>query len=231
MERCCRYSSRLKNVFYSKWVLALQTQVFYTHFKILSMDNLKRPFYYDLSLWLLLFSNCATIYFAVAHNWPLITIMSVYWVQSCIIGFTNAVRIATLRKFSTEHFLLLGKPVQPTADTKRKTTYLFMTTYGFFHCVYGIILFFAAEVDLFPLLLGGTIFFVDHVFSFLYNREGDKKRTNLGELFFFPFARILPMHLVIVFYGVFLSGKGPLLLFLGLKTLADIFMHGLEHRL
>jgi len=79
-------------------------------------------------------------------------------------------------------------------------------------------------------LFGGIVFFVDHLFSFRYNRERDQKKIqNLGRLMAFPYARVVPMHLVIVLFGVFLSGALPLLVFLGLKTLADVIMHVVEH--
>jgi hypothetical protein len=77
--------------------------------------------------------------------------------------------------------------------------------------------------------LGGIIFFFDHFFSFRYNRKRDEEKiVNIGRLMFFPYARIIPMHLVIFFSGV-LSGDIPLVLFLGLKTAADIAMHVMEH--
>jgi peptidoglycan/LPS O-acetylase OafA/YrhL len=57
-------------------------------------------------------------------------------------------------------------------------------------------------------LLGGAVFFIDHLFSFIYNRKRDeKKMRNIGTLWIAPFARILPMHLVLVMYGVVLSGR------------------------
>lgn len=87
------------------------------------------------------------------------------------------------------------------------------------------------EVSMQYVLFGGTIFFVDHLFSFIYNRKSDEKKVwNIGTLWMAPFARILPMHLVLVMYGFILSGRGPLLLFLGLKTLADVIMYVAEHR-
>lgn len=51
---------------------------------------------------------------------------------------------------------------------------------------------------------------------------------------FFPYARIIPMHLTIIFGGMFLYlGIGSvfvLVLFLGLKAVADLIMHIIEHR-
>jgi hypothetical protein len=197
------------------------------------MDNLERPFYTDVSLWILIFANGATIGYAVFKEWSLITIMVVYWVQSVIIGSVNVLRILSLKKFSTENFYINDKPVPPTEKTKRKTAYFFAFHYGFFHAIYASFLFINAEgVDMHYVLLGGVVFSIDHFFSFLYNRKRDEEKlTNIGRLMFFPYARVIPMHMVIVFYGAFLSGTVPLLLFLGLKALADMIMHIVEHRL
>jgi hypothetical protein len=47
---------------------------------------------------------------------------------------------------------------------------------------------------------------------------------------FFPYARILPMHLTILI-GAYLEkhSTGTVILFLGLKTFADLTMHLMEH--
>lgn len=80
--------------------------------------------------------------------------------------------------------------------------------------------------------LGGIVFFFDHFFSFRYNRERDeKKMTNIGRLMFFPYARVIPMHVVLLVFRSFSSVTVPLVLFLGLKTAADALMHVVEHRL
>ena len=196
------------------------------------MEDMKRPFYTDLSLWVLILANGATIGYAVSRNWSLITILVVYWVQSVIIGSVNVVRILSLKKFSTEDFYINDKPVLPTEKTKRKTAYFFAFHYGFFHAIYAVFLLSNAEgVNMYYVLLGGIVFFVDHFFSFLYNRKRDEEKIrNIGRLMFFPYARIIPMHIVIVFCGAF-SGAVPLVLFLGLKTAADVVMHIVEHKL
>lgn len=193
--------------------------------------DVKRPFYNDLSFWVLIFTNGVTIAYTIIENWPLITIMLVYWVQSCIIGFFNVVRILSLKEFSTEGYYINDKPVAPTEKTKRKSAYFFAFHYGFFHAIYAVFLLTNIEgISVHHVLFGGIIFFVDHLFSFRYNRERDQEKIqNLGRLMAFPYARVVPMHLVIVFFGVFLSGTLPLLVFLGLKSLADVIMHVVEH--
>jgi hypothetical protein len=47
---------------------------------------------------------------------------------------------------------------------------------------------------------------------------------------FFPYGRIIPMHFTIIFGGWFgAESTGALLIFLVLKTLADVIMHMAEH--
>lgn len=189
-------------------------------------------FYTDISFWVLLFSNSATIGYAVLENWPLNTIMTVYWVQSVIIGFFNVVRIRSLKKFSTEGFYINSRSVLPTEKTKKSTASFFALHYGFFHLIYAVFLLQdLTGVSLHYVLFGSSVFFVDHLFSFRYNQKKDaEKIQNIGRLMFFPYARIIPMHLVILASGVFTSGTASLILFLALKTGADVIMHVVEHR-
>jgi hypothetical protein len=192
---------------------------------------MKRPFYKDLSFWVLIFSNMLTIQIALTKNWSLMTIVAVYWAQSCIIGVFNFLRILNLKTFSTEGFTINNQSVLPTEETKRKTATFFAFHYGFFHFIYAFFVFpYAVEINFMYVLAAGGIFFVDHFFSFRYNKKRDEQKVrNIGRIMFFPYARIIPMHLTILTYGIFSPGEGSLLLFLGLKTAADAVMHVIEH--
>jgi len=189
-----------------------------------------RPFYRDTSLWILLGSNILTIAMALFQHWSLMTIMVAYWVQSVIIGSFNVLRILSLEQFSTDNFYLNDKPVAPTEKTKKSTALFFALHYGFFHLIYLIFLITGgSSIDWRYVLFAGCIFFVDHGFSFRYNKERDEKKiTNIGRLMFFPYARIIPMHIVLLVYGIAVRG-GALMVFLGLKTVADLLMHVVEH--
>ena len=49
---------------------------------------------------------------------------------------------------------------------------------------------------------------------------------NIGRLFVFPYARIVPMHLSIIFGNLLeVQSTGEVVMFLGIKTLADVIMH------
>lgn len=202
----------------------------------MSIIQSKRNLLTDQSLWLLLFSNLVTIFFATKEGWNLSTIMWIYWFQSITIGFFNFVRILQLKEFSTEGFKINDQPAQPTQTTKIYTAFFFLFHYGFFHFGYLVFLLtdtFAksygqnlGSIELKSILLTAPIFFINHLFSYIYNRPRDTKKQNIGTLIFYPYARIIPMHLTILLGSFFVNA---LPFFLVLKTFSDAMMHIVEH--
>lgn len=199
--------------------------------------KLQRNPFGDLSLWFLLFSNIATIFFAITENWNLSTILWVYWFQSITIGFFNFVRILRLKESSTEGFTINGRPAQLTQGIKLFIAFFFLFHFGLFHFIYLIFLLSgiitkaygntpnSAEVKY--ILLTALIFFINHLFSYFYNKPRDTRKQNIGSLMLYPYARIIPMHLTIILGPLF---GGALPLFLILKTFADAIMHVVEHK-
>jgi len=131
-------------------------------------------------------------------------------------------------------------PVEPTTGTKIQTAVFFAFHYGFFHVGYLVFLLSGAvgamdssSTGRLPLLnlssvgIAAAFFFANHLYSFIYNRQRDTKKQKIGNLMIYPYARIVPMHLTIIFGS--LMGQSALLLFLALKTLADVIMHSVEH--
>jgi len=192
-------------------------------------------FRFDYSVWLLVFSNIVTIILAITQKWGFMNILWIYWSQSVIIGFFNFLKILTLKNFSTERLLVNGKPVNPTQTTKVSTAFFFLFHYGFFHAAYLVFLIVmtlgkSAEFSFGAIMLTTLIFFGNHLYSFLSNREKDsKKKKSLGSMIGFPYLRIIPMHLTIIF-GFVLPSFLPMIFFMILKTIADVFMHLIEHR-
>lgn len=197
----------------------------------------------DFSLWLLLSSNLITIFFAIREGWDLKTIMLIYWFQSLTIGLFNFIRILQLKEFSTENFKINDRYVQPTQRTKIFTAFFFLFHYGLFHSIYLVFLLtgtFGGSlavgtniIDIKFILLTALLFFINHLFSFIYNKPKDTKKQNIGTLMFYPYARIIPMHMTIgpmmILGGNF--SEVVLLFFLILKTLADAVMHIIEHQI
>jgi len=188
--------------------------------------------YVMLSVMPLIIVNIATIVFAVVQDWSLPTLLWGYWAQSIIIGFFQVRKLLDLKNFSVEGFKINNKQVPPTEKTKRRTARFFVFHYGFFHFVYALFLGSIAGITDWRVV--GVIaigFFVNHWFSYRSNKDRDRRRVfNIGTVMFFPYLRILPMHLTIIFIAPFaFAGAGSLIFFLGLKTLADIGMHVMEH--
>ncbi len=195
-----------------------------------------KSFISDFSLWALLFFNLITIYYAVTENWSLSEIMLIYWFQSITIGFFNIIRILQLKKFSTEGFKINGRQPDPTPATKVTVALFFLLHYGIFHLGYLVFIMSGTQggaeagnlnnLQWGSIAFGGLIFFINHLVSFYFNRVKDTKILNIGSLMFYPYARIIPMHLTVVLGAAF---GNALVGFLLLKTLADVIMHRVEH--
>jgi hypothetical protein len=189
----------------------------------------------DSSVWGLLIANLVTIVLAVMQDWSLVLVMWVYWCQSVIIGLFNFWRMMTLKRFSTKGISSSNGPVLPTQRTKREMAWFFLAHYGMFHGAYLAFLFsglFQDRPAFFapgPLLMV-LLFFVNHAWSFFRNRRREADAVpNIGMLMMLPYARIIPMHLTLVFGGLFINSKFWLVFFLLLKTLADLIAHVAEH--
>jgi hypothetical protein len=190
----------------------------------------------DFSLWSLVFSNLITIVIALVEQWSFLTLMWVYWFQSVIIGVFNIVRMLQLKKFSTEGFTSNGQPVPPTRKSQIETAVFFFFHYGFFHAGYLLFIWgggFGGADPGFPvadaqfIAVSTAVFLGNHLLSYVQHRHETEDRVlNLGALMFYPYLRIIPMHLTIIFGGI-LGTALPV--FLILKALADTGMHYVEH--
>ncbi len=193
---------------------------------------IRKSFGSDLSLWALIASNLVTIVWALIGGWPLAIIIWVYWSQSVTIGILWFFKILTLKEFSTKGFTINDKAVEATTSTKIRTAFFFLAHYGFFHFVYAIFLlgdFKTARIQTISFMAG--LFLVYQCFSFFYNRKWEgKQKPNIGKMMFFPYARIIPMHITILFGGILSGGKMILALFMLLKTFADVIMHVVEKK-
>jgi hypothetical protein len=189
----------------------------------------------DRSVVVLLLTNLLTIALAVYQHWDVFVVMWVYWGQSVIIGYFSFRRILDLKKFSTAGFMINDQPVKPTPQTQRQVAVFFALHYGIFHLVYLGFLGADAKVaggfPVFNVLVCIGVFYLNHWFSYRYNREQEQDRVpNIGNIMFFPYIRIIPMHLMIIAGFTFLgSSTRALIIFLLMKTTADVAMHIIEH--
>lgn len=183
--------------------------------------------------------NGAAMVAAVVLSWELADVLWIYWAQSVIIGLANFARMMKLKHFSTSGMKSNGKPIPETEAGKRSTAIFFLIHYGFFHFVYlGFVSLNSSLSDFTGWGLLGLVgcvasFAWSHSRSLRLNQDEDfkDKKPNLGTLMFYPYLRIIPMHLTIIFGSILGGAIGAVLLFMCLKTAADIGMHKLEHRL
>jgi hypothetical protein len=187
----------------------------------------------DPSSWILVMANILSIVIAIYEHWEIRTVMWVYWGQSLAIGFFNFFHLITLKDFSISNLSIEDKASVPNEKIKIFTSIFFVFHYGFFHFIYMqflLIDYGVRLIDFKYVLIACGIFVGNHLFSYIYNRIWKKTTTtkeNLARAVFWPYARIIPMHLTIIF-GRF-AGGGSLILFLVLKTVADLVMHAVEH--
>jgi len=191
----------------------------------------------DPSAVLLLFTNIIVIILAIWQNWNLLALLWIYWFQNIEIGFFNVLRILSVKSSSGIS----------SAPSKFFIAGFFTLHYGGFNFGYLIFLIVFTLIgisdssdisstifesapsvaDFSYMILAGGVFFLAHLFSFFKNRNKDRKLENAERLMIYPYARIIPMHLTIIF-GILLGGFG-VIFFLLLKTAADLVMHVQEH--
>ena len=202
----------------------------------------------DPSLLTLLGSNVITIVMAVAENWRILDVLWIYWCQSLTIGWFSWLRMRQLKRFSSDGLKIGGSPVPNTPEAARTVANTMCGALATFHLVYIVFLVVLTMESGFKLtrhdLLGMAAclgsFVINHWFSYRHNLEDDLSRTpNIGNIGCMPLARILPMHLTIIACGGLSHALGQrsrmvsaiaLIIFLGLKTLVDLFMHVMEHQ-
>jgi len=205
-------------------------------------DRFGAGFLSDHSTLLLILSNLIMIFFAIFENWNLLTIMFIYWCQSVIIGVFTFFKILSLKNFSTDEINSSLNITMSTTRSKVVSAFFFLFHYSGFHFGYFFFLianpFYnsssQASFTGITVLIVVVIFFINHLFSFLYNRKKDaKKKRNIRKIMMFPYIRIIPMHLTIIFGSYFIMTGAPqisLIFFLILKIIADVAMHVIEHK-
>jgi hypothetical protein len=196
--------------------------------------------YSDLSLWMLILSNLLTILWALIEGWSVGLVMWSYWCHSVSIGILWFFKILCLKNFSTKDVEIpIGRPAAPTTSTKIQVAVFFVIHYGIFHWGYsnGLRTFFPS-IRRDAVLPIAVVFFVTQCFSFFYNRKWDEApKSNIGTVMLFPYLRIIPMHLSFILGGFVVSEIGGtsssriiMVIFMLLKTFADIFTHAAERR-
>jgi len=202
-------------------------------------ENEIKLLYSDWSFRLLILSNLIIIILALIERWSVGFVMLTYLSQNFAIGAFWFLKILSLKEFSTEKFTINDKPVDPTLETKLQVAFIFLIHFGMFNVIYSLGLRSTfPDIKLAAIYPFAIIFFVYQCFSFFYNKKWESnKKPNIGSLMFFPYIRIIPMHLTLILGGYFVSLVGStfssrivLGIFMLLKTFADVCMHTVERK-
>lgn len=179
---------------------------------------MKRLFSNPSTLFLLL-GNIYCIWYYEKYPEDFATIVWIYWFQSIIIGFFNFLELVTIKNNE-----LHDENKSGTFFKSGCSGWFFLFHYGIFHLVYFVFLlvdFNVASVKKLVLLIGIATFFLESLIGFIRHKVVEKtEKVNVGVLFFLPYLRIIPMHLMILLPSFF--GVKPTILFLVLKMGADL---------
>jgi len=187
-------------------------------------------------------SNLLAIGLAWWQHWPLVTLLWPYWVQSVIIGWYSRKRILALGPFSLANTSGFDKGSDEA--TKRSTASFFVLHYGAFHLVYALFLwnltthgmrgmapYHVTPLDVIFMAVITVSFVLTHRATYQRIMAADQQgKPNIGGVMFLPYLRVVPMHLTIIL-GVAAGYTGGVMLFAGVKTMADVLMHWIECRI
>ncbi len=179
-------------------------------------------------------ANAVVLWQAVLGAWPLGALLWTYWSQSVALGALHMARLLLLRRYDTEGMKRGdGVPIAPSPRLPLIMALLFGLHFGLFHLVYaGFLGILAARFGgggttltaLLALLAGQVLQWIGYV------RRDRAGVPSMAALLITPYARILPMHLMLISGFWFVGGIPGLLLFGALKTVVEIASLGLEDR-
>lgn len=186
----------------------------------------------NLSFWFLMVANIATIFFATGDDWSLLSILCVYWSQSVIIGIFHFFRMVHLEKLKNDEYAKSNKPPLKPLSTFSRQPYFFTLHFGFFHIFFALYLilgFFFKQYGEPPdsetvvqMIMIIILFFINNLFTYVYNRPKDTAKQHLDSLTFYPYPRLVITHLAIIFGPAIINETW---IFMIAKTAADTIIH------
>ncbi len=187
----------------------------------------------------LVMANLVPLYGVLALGWKVAPILVFYWTENLVVGFFNALKMQHAQgSVNNSGMTLNDRPV--TIDSRKGMIAFFIMHYGCFTLVHGlfVMIMFGAGLrnGLNQVGLALLILTISHWISYRRNfiGRGEYLRVSFTTLFWQPYARVVVMHMTILFGGALAehlgAPLGALLVLVGLKTLIDLFAHWLEHK-
>ncbi len=191
------------------------------------------------SLLVLGLANALPIAGVLLLGWKVFPLVLLYWLENVVVGGFNVGK------------LLLAQPQEPAYSVgKLFLIPFFVFHFGMFTLVHGVFVFalfgakslprfdslakLPAAIRAYHLGWGVLALVVSHGLSFYWNyfENGEYRRASLPTLMVQPYARLVVLHLAVLFGGwIVLTLGSPLLALLvlvALKTAADVRAHQAE---
>ncbi len=185
----------------------------------------------SFSLLLLIGFNLYFIWYYHQHPESFKTLLLLYWLQSAALGLFTFIQLLSVPNNQVEIVENNGQPMS-VASSRGCNSIFFAFHYGLFHLVYLIMLLVktGGKIDFAFLRISFFIILFSEFMEFVRKKQASNSTpVPAGYIFFLPYLRIVPMHLMLV--GASLSGWSDITIFLVLKTIADVAMHLLTNRL
>lgn len=194
------------------------------------------------SAWFLMLANLLPLYGVLVHDWPVLPVVVLFWLENIIIGVLNVPRI-----------LLSGRGSGMSG--RLFVAAFFCVHYGLFAAGHGVFVFSlfggesyrdlidglwtldaARQVILdFDLWLAIAALFASHAFSFAWNylHKGEYRKRDTRTLMHAPYGRVVVLHVALI-GGAFLiqmlnAPVAGLVLLIALKIGLDLRAHLKEH--
>ena len=185
-----------------------------------------RKIFTDPAFYALILLNVYFIYEYKDDPKKYTTIVWLFWCQSVLIGVFNFIELLTTKTAEAKGFTMNDQPVDPK-QSRGCYSFFFLFHYEGFHFGYFIFLLVqlgVKNIDDSFLKFALLALTVNLLITFIRHKQDYKNHPpNLGAMFFLPYLRIVPMHMMILL-PAFLGWK-PSLVFLILKAVFDVIGH------
>lgn len=194
----------------------------------------------DISFWTLLMANIYTIFIYFKNNLSIGEFSLIFWFQSFVIGIITFITIIKTDSSLVKNLTLKGGGELTGNTAKVSVAMFFFFHYGIFQFVHLIFIFvsfgYTLRSESFPVIVSAaTAFLFSHVISFvrkkMFVEKNNKlhKKINLISITNAPYARIIPMHAVLIIGGMYFSDNlNIFIFFIFLKIIIDLGAHFLK---
>ncbi len=196
----------------------------------------------------LVLANCVPLVGVLFLGWNVWTILIVYWLENGVVG---AINVLKMRRAAGPYvpgrvsMSFNGRPVDDASSSA--LVGFFVMHYGIFWTVHGVFVLslafgafgpVGAETGAAPspwtILLATVALVISHGLSYRLNYigRGEYLHTSAAGQMFAPYARLVILHVTIIFGAIAISTTGApaaaIVILIGLKTVLDLGLHFLE---